>query len=751
LSRLFSRLLRRLSSATGPRTHARRARPAVELLEDRLTPTVFFQPQLGAESPVPGHNGPTLSNTPVHLIFEGSYWENPTGITEGDVIQSVSNILTSSYLSYTTQYGTNGHAYLVDIQLDTSLPLTNGAFAESDLRTVAAKHVNNNVTFASLFNLSARDLYLVITAPGVTDGTNPDFGGYHDELTHLVPIGFGAGVPEEVPFGHVGISSGNRQDQLDSFSQTFGHELVESMTDPYIRTHDANRFYHGKNFTTNESYDEVADFEPNDGRYTYRLGNGTLVQAYWSQKDQQFVVPDGTVQTFTLAPQYATPPGGAPDQSNFEFRYNLTVNGDQLAGKDDRFTVEAVTSGLQAGGVRVTLNGEAVTFDGQIRNLTLNTGTGDDAVDIESLPAFVGLTVNLGGGHDAVTLGQVGGQLDGLAGAVTINGGGANSTLTVNDAATGRVNLHGFHLPESHSVAWSVTGNSLSRTDTVELHLLGGTFTSTVSSNVTYSGLGKINLFSGPCPNTYDLQTDKLSTPLAVHGAGTDNALTFDDSARSDNVSTAYTVTARQVIRVGTDLVRFGQGGVFHSFFAHYTAAVAYAGVQSLFINGGLSGNTITVHGTGSGTATTIDAGSGTNKVAVFSSSSAVSITGDGTNYVTLGAGGSLALLDGPVDISNTSNGTTNGTSHVTIDDGTDTTGQNYTISSSAIAVQGRPTINLSSTVAGVTINDAIGQANSYTVDSVLASDPVTINGDALDTLSGQAAGQVTFNNHAHS
>src|SRR5262249_54210266 len=56
---------------------ARRPRPSVELLEDRLTPTVFFKPQLGAESPAPGLSGPTLSNTPVTLIFEGSYWQNP--------------------------------------------------------------------------------------------------------------------------------------------------------------------------------------------------------------------------------------------------------------------------------------------------------------------------------------------------------------------------------------------------------------------------------------------------------------------------------------------------------------------------------------------------------------------------------------------------------------------------------------------------------------------------------------------------
>jgi hypothetical protein len=90
------------------------------------------------------------------------------------------------------------------------------------------------------------------------------------------------------------------------------------------------------------------------------------------------------------------------------------------------------------------------------------------------------------------------------------------------------------------------------------------------------------------------------------------------------------------------------------------------------------------------------------------------------------------------------------GTSYVMLDDMSSITGHDCTISSSSIAVQGGPTIDLGSGVAGVTIDDAF-MANSYIVKSVLATDPVTINGDTLDVVTGPAAGPVTNSNHAHS
>jgi hypothetical protein len=178
-----------------------------------------------------------------------------------------------------------------------------------------------------------------------------------------------------------------------------------------------------------------------------------------------------------------------------------------------------------------------------------------------------------------------------------------------------------------------------------------------------------------------------------------------------------------------------------------------YGDVNALNITGGSGNDTMDVFNTSANVPVNLNTGLGVNNVLVYGSSSAVSVTGDGTNHVTIGANGSLVGITGPVNVSNYSNPATgiHGKSFVTIDDTTDPAEQNVTINGSSIAYQGGPTINLTSDVAGVVINDSLHQANHYTVDSVQPGDPVTINGDILDSLSGPAAGQVTFNSHAHS
>jgi subtilase family serine protease len=192
---------------------------------------------------------------------------------------------------------------------------------------------------------------------------------------------------------------------------------------------------------------------------------------------------------------------------------------------------------------------------------------------------------------------------------------------------------------------------------------------------------------------------------------------------------------------------------LFSGFVAAPGSGLTYSGdMNSLTLLGGSGGNRMDVYNTASGVPVNLNAGSGTNSVFVHNANSAVSITGNGTNYVTVGADGSLTGITAPVNVSNSSNGSgVYGKSFVTINDSNDTVGRAYTITSSSVAVQGLTTINLSSTVAGTTINDAVGKANAYTVNSVLSTDPVTINGDTLDTLSGPADGQVAFHSTAHS
>src|SRR5262249_51521704 len=111
-------------------------------------------------------------------------------------------------------------------------------------------------------------------------------------------------------------------------------------------------------------------------------------------------------------------------------------NGNQLASPDDAITVELVSSGY-----KVTLNGEVAQFDARdplsgatpVSSITINTGSGDDTVNIEATSSLRAVTVNLGNGTDTVNLSPAGQNLNNLAGAVTINGGSGTDTLNLFD------------------------------------------------------------------------------------------------------------------------------------------------------------------------------------------------------------------------------------------------------------------------------------------------------------------------------
>lgn len=269
------------------------------------------------------------------------------------------------------------------------------------------------------------------------------------------------------------------------------------------------------------------------------------------------------------------------------------------------------------------------------------------------------------------------------------------------------------------------------------VYLNAGAGINTINVNALPSGVELYldNNTPGHIDNVTIAPLSNIAGTVIVANSGGATALSLNGTA--DDTGRTYTVDSYQIHVSGMP------GTVYY-----YTGN--YGDVDSLAITGGSGNNTMNVYDTA--VPVSINAGSGTNNVSLSYTSAAVNITGNGTNYVTIGSGGSLANIAGPVNISNTSNATGgNGTSYVTIDDTNDPTGQSYTISSSSIAVQGGPTISFDSNVAGVTINDAIGKANSYTVESVLASDPLTINGDLLDVLSGPAEGQVTLNKYAHS
>src|SRR5262249_8700117 len=112
--------------AAGPSAAGRkRARLAVERLEERDVPTALFTPQFGPET-VTYHRGELLPDPPVYLLFAVLRGQ-PPGLSQlAAAIQAqTASLLSGPYLSGLQQYSVpghtiDGHAHLDKVAFDSS-------------------------------------------------------------------------------------------------------------------------------------------------------------------------------------------------------------------------------------------------------------------------------------------------------------------------------------------------------------------------------------------------------------------------------------------------------------------------------------------------------------------------------------------------------------------------------------------------------------------------------------------------------
>jgi hypothetical protein len=380
----------------------RRARLGLEYLEDRITPTIVFRPHFGAESAV-DRGGEKLSSVPVYLIFWGSYWtNNPAGLGDlGNISNALDQVLTSPYLSSLSQYGSDGVALNNGSSVIDDLIVPNSP-SDDTLQNVIRWHLENGDGGlpGGLPEPDANghdtSIYVVVTPPGVvvTPRGATSAGGTADGYNS----GFNSGGwPDTDPAEYIWVGGTT----LDDRTRIFSHEIVEAMSDARYALGPGISVAQGASWNLEpgeQLFAQIGDYEPEGGPYTYRVrgGDGELVQvqAYWSQQDQAFVVPDGNRQQFILNPIW-NPPDPTHPNGTFTGQYGLVVQGDQLGGNyNDQILIDRTASG----GVQVTFNGEVAQFDpGVIAGISVNTGGGKDTVRLTAAAASMPITVNAQG------------------------------------------------------------------------------------------------------------------------------------------------------------------------------------------------------------------------------------------------------------------------------------------------------------------------------------------------------------------
>jgi hypothetical protein len=560
----------------------------LESLEDRLVPTILFKPHFGPESVTPGSPLTALKSPPVYFIFWGSYWATQQGSQyQSMLIDGAKNVINSPFLQGEIQYGGDGKSIFAAGWVDASNPPL--GFKDTDIQAHIQSAIDNpNSPILSPFASPQHPpIYVVVTppTPGLASGAGwNEIGTY--TFGGLASIGIHMMCVRTLP------------NNVDQFTVLLSHELAESVSNQIAITHPP-----GLPASLSGDF-QISDNEPN-GAYLYRLNNwpngSALVQAYWSQQDGAYIVPDGNPQTFTLDPIWNS-------DNTFTNIYNLTVKGDRLGTNfNDKVVIDQ-----WYGGVQIILNGAApannvATFDpGVIKQINVDTGGGQNVVDVWALPQNVALSINAGNDNDLIVVGDATHSPDSWVGAsLTVHGGGgSNDLLIVSYQASLPGSAHNYTLTGG---TVSAAGPSLPiQYDGIEgLIFVGSNFADTItvqgtSCPVTVSaggGLDTINVGDA----THGLTSKGLfgipffGAPVNVYGDGDWDTVNLNDQATLSGHS--YTLTDKTL-------------------FADNVAKVNFDGsVEHVVFNAGNFGDTIAVRATA--VWTEIHAGGGDDTIIV--------------------------------------------------------------------------------------------------------------------------------------
>jgi hypothetical protein len=505
-------------------------RPAIERLEDRMVPTVAFRPVFGAEHML-STGGHQLQSPRVFPIFWGSWWKDHE-VDAAQIATSFNWLVkyqgnlngSEAYLSGTTQYGSaNGYAdpwySYTDADRSNEPPQqigTGGIFVNAGPVSGEIEHV--------LYDLNAlpnpdsgsyEPIYVVVTPPNVTGTKN---SGFNMPGIHKV---YDLDKREEV-----WVSTS----QSGSGRQTASGLNLDAITSPfsYVPGFDGATVSKGCGYSGSGD-NQIADFEP-DGEYVYRLGGpgGQVVQAYWSDRDQQFIVPDGNSLTMQIQPNPWV-------NGNFAGG-KLVVNANQ-AGAPANQVIMLDTVQMPTGlGVQVVMDGQTFAFEpGQITSIEVDAANDSETISVDSTLAGVPVTINLGAGHDTVNINPS--HYAPIQSTVTVNNSrGGSEVVTIDSPLTnmfrGVVNVNNTNgrldvqlAPDTKSLAHLgpvnvAGGGATSLTVHDENDNQGTTYTVTTEGtpavtrlgawvpgtfSLRYSGITTLTLDGGTGPDTYDL------------------------------------------------------------------------------------------------------------------------------------------------------------------------------------------------------------------------------------------------------
>jgi hypothetical protein len=667
----------------------------LEPLEDRVVPTVVFDPQFAKET-VSAAPYTVVNNPTVYLIFWGSPW-GPSGSLAsavGKLTNDATAVINSKYFGGLAEYGNIGTVSYGGAWTDSSSNPPSG-FNVGSAAAITAEQagVTSALTNNSSWVANSSSIFVVIPVGGSSGYNAQGTATYQGSsvTVNICSVG-GASNPNTTP----GTTT------EDWFTQTFSHEMAERISDPgaggvsvsystdlsfpgyvgYFTPNVNNDPTRTDNQTWMADGGQIGDGEQElsgDQHYGYRLNGvkGVKVQSFWSAKTLDssgsagaFIVPDGNTKAVYLQPVWSTTSvtltdptggGGAPAVFNAPF-FNVTDKYDLLIKGTSNDTV---TINAGDGQTTVNLDGQNFVFaslidGGQIRNITVDGGSGSNTFTIQALAADQRVEID-SVGSDTINIGN-NGDLTGVLGTVqVVNTANTTPATTVNidDSSDGQntdrtVTLDQIGDPTTpvHRVIFSGLGTIEVNPDSVSnLNITGYAFGNTFNvvstidlattslntdgSNDTvtvHSTSGALTIYN---PNGVDTVTigdasngvQNIGGPVTLSGSGTQ--LIVDDSGDTTpqpnpvywTPQSSVIISSSQITGLGPTAINFGQGSL-----------------SSLTVKAGSGGTAFSVLGTPA--PTTIQAGTGNDSISVGDASHNLSNMGIVTGEVALTVNG---------------------------------------------------------------------------------------------------------------
>jgi hypothetical protein len=243
------------------------------------------------------HGGPTIPNVHLQIIFWGADWSTEkttaTSASMADILTSVQRIISQTpYLSQMGQYGFQSIDIRGHQQVTSSEPPF-PTFTYTDVFAMIQGQIDAG-TYPEPDETNGDNLYIVFT-PRTSNYTEGDAGpqpnSAHGDWEH-----------DDVGDQDIGYYALVKFGSLDAITESFTHELVESIANPTNQRSPA--WLMEKNFgNDNEIGDACAQ--------TVDRIDGILVQAYFSQSLHSCVIPMQPSPTITsISPNQGPENGG---------------------------------------------------------------------------------------------------------------------------------------------------------------------------------------------------------------------------------------------------------------------------------------------------------------------------------------------------------------------------------------------------------------------------------------------------------